>query len=523
MAFAFSKVLVANRGEIAVRIIRACREAGLGTVAVYSDADSAAMHVRMADEAYRLGPAPSAESYLSIAKILEVARLSGAEAVHPGYGFLSENAAFAEAVRAAGLAFIGPSPEAIRAMGDKAAARAAMEAAGVPVVPGYHGRPGVEALGGVSRGAPDDAELLAAAAGLGYPLLVKARAGGGGRGMRVVREAGELPAALVAARREALHAFGDGSLLLERYIARAHHVEFQVFGDSAGRVVHLLERECSVQRRHQKIIEESPSPLLDDGLRKRMGDAAVKAAKTAGYSNAGTVEFIVDPETREFYFLEMNTRLQVEHPVTELVTGIDLVRLQIRVASGEALPFAQEDIRGRGHAIECRLYAEDPERGFMPSSGPLLRYVEPAGPGIRVDSGFAEGDAIDLHYDPLVAKISCLAEDRQAALARMRGALSGTAVAGPTTNLEFLLEVLEAPDFAKATMHTTWIEENMGGWKSKSGEPSPELLAAAAIILGMAAESRDPAGPSDPDGKGDQRGLGGPWSADDGFRAGRKR
>ncbi len=529
MERAFSKILVANRGEIAVRVIRACREMGIATVAVYSEADAGAMHVRLADEAILIGPAPAAESYLSIAKIVEAARRSGAEAIHPGYGFLSENAAFAEAVEAAGLVFIGPSPAAMRAMGDKAAARAAMEAAGVPVVPGYHGLPGSP---------PSDDELAVAAARIGYPLLVKATAGGGGRGMRVISEAAGLAEGIAAARREALHAFGEGTLFVERYIARAHHVEIQVLGDSKGNLLHLFERECSVQRRHQKIIEESPSPLLDEGLRASMGATAVRAAKAAGYSNAGTVEFIVDPETRGFYFLEMNTRLQVEHPVTESVAGLDLVRWQIRIAAGEALPFRQEDLRSRGHAIECRLYAEDPSRGFLPTGGRLLRFAPPAGPGIRVDSGFAEGDSVGLHYDPLLAKIICSAEDRPTALARMRQALRGMAVLGIVTNWEFLRRLLDEPDFEEGRVHTTWIEERLQDWRPEELSPPPEFLAAAALAFGAGGMSdsgydRRPADHAAHTAAGSE-GIGGagrsasdfradpysPWRAADAFRSG---
>ncbi|HUX42790.1 MAG TPA: acetyl-CoA carboxylase biotin carboxylase subunit [Rectinemataceae bacterium] len=536
MGRSFSKILVANRGEIAVRIIRACREMGIASVAVYSDADHGSMHVRMADEALHIGPAPALESYLSIAKIVEAALRSGAEAIHPGYGFLSENAAFAEAVEAAGLVFIGPSPAAMRAMGDKAAARAAMEAAGVPVVPGYHGLPGSP---------PSDEELAAAASRIGYPLLVKATAGGGGRGMRVVTAASGLAEGLAAARREALHAFGDGTLFVERYIARAHHVEIQVLGDSLGNLVHLFERECSVQRRHQKIIEESPSALLDEELRSRMGEAAVRAAKAAGYSNAGTVEFIVDPATRGFYFLEMNTRLQVEHPVTESVTGLDLVRWQIRVAEGAALPFTQEELRSRGHAIECRLYAEDPSRGFLPTGGRLLRFAPPSGPGIRVDSGFAEGDTVGLHYDPLLAKIIAYAEDRPTALARMREALRRMAVLGIVTNWEFLRELLDEPDFEEGRVHTTWIEERLADWKHSEENPPPEFLAAAAFVFGAggskgmppnslgqssgghrsaglaSAGSRDSSGEARPAADGGSDPFS-PWQSADAFRSGGK-
>lgn len=504
----FSKVLVANRGEIAVRVIRACREAGLATVAVHSEADARALHARLADVSTPIGPAAARQSYLSIDNILDAARRTGADAIHPGYGFLSENADFAAAVRDAGLVFIGPSPEAIRAMGDKAAARAAMQAAGVPVVPGYQGSDGR---------APSDAELTAAAPSIGYPLLVKASAGGGGRGMRVVEQPGELPAALAAARREALHAFGSDTLLLERYVPKAHHIEFQIFGDGHGAVVHLLERECSAQRRHQKVVEESPSPLLDDELRERMGAAAVSAARAAGYSNAGTVEFIVDPATREFFFLEMNTRLQVEHPVTESVTGLDLVRLQLRVAAGEPLPFAQRDVRGRGHAIECRLYAEDPASGFMPSAGPLLRFRPPSGPGIRVDAGYEEGDAIGLHYDSMLAKLIVTAENRGAAVERALAALEDTAVIGPVVNLDFLRWLVDSGDFRAGRVHTTWIEEHLDSWKSERDGPPVEVMMAAAALLaeGAAAGAGGRGG-----ALGERQGRIDAWALADGFRAG---
>ncbi|RPI87430.1 MAG: ATP-grasp domain-containing protein, partial [Chloroflexi bacterium] len=356
----FEKILIANRGEIAVRVIHACREMGIASVAVYSQADRRALHTRLADEAVFIGPSEADQSYLSFDKILTAARQTGAQAVHPGYGFLSENADFAQAAADAGLVFIGPPPSAVRAMGDKASARRLVQVVGVPVTPGYEGL--------------DDLESLAREAGiLGFPLLVKAAAGGGGKGMRVVWEKAEFEEAAAAARREALHSFGDDHLILERYIPKAHHVEFQVLGDQHGNLLHLFERECSVQRRHQKIIEETPSMLLDDNLRSRMGESAVAAARAAGYQNAGTVEFIVDPETRQFFFLEMNTRLQVEHPITELLTGIDLVQWQIRIAAGEPLSFAQEETLPRGHSIECRLYAEDPSINFLPASGPLLR------------------------------------------------------------------------------------------------------------------------------------------------------
>src|SRR5512143_573429 len=395
----FKKILIANRGEIAIRIMRACRELGIQTIAVYSDADKNALHVRHADEAIHLGPAAPKESYLNVEKIIAAAKQTNADAIHSGYGFLSENAAFAAAVDSAQLTFIGPSAESIRLMGDKAESKIRMKQAGVPVVPG---REGLESV----------ADFNGAAQEIGYPVLVKAAAGGGGKGMRVVRGERGMAEALESARREALNAFGDERLLVEKYLPRAHHVEFQVFGDRHGHLVHLFERECSVQRRHQKIIEETPSPLLTPELRARMSGAALAAAGAAGYYNAGTVEFIVDPQTLEFYFLEMNTRLQVEHPITELVVGLDLVQWQIRVAAGQKFPHSQDDFTQRGHAIECRVYAENPAQGFVPSTGRLLRYIEPRGPGIRVDSGFSRTCDVTHFYDPLLAKLIVHAEDR---------------------------------------------------------------------------------------------------------------
>ena len=464
----FAKILIANRGEIAVRILRACRELGIATVAVYSEADRQALHVRLADEAVPIGPPAAAESYLATERILTAARLTGVQAIHPGYGFLSENAAFAAAVADAGLVFIGPSPAAIHAMGDKAQARAHMQAAGVPVVPGYQDE-------------DSDQALHEAAQALGYPVLVKAAAGGGGKGMRVVRAPAELPDSVAAARREARHAFGDERLIIEAYIPRARHVEFQILADQHDRVLHLFERECSVQRRHQKIIEETPSPLLDAGLRRAMGAAAVTAAQSVGYQNAGTVEFIVDPQRRAFYFLEMNTRLQVEHPVTELVTGLDLVQWQIRIAAGERLPFTQEQLSQRGHAIECRLYAEDPAGGFLPATGPLLRFIEPRGPGVRLDTGFTNGDDISIHYDPLIAKLVAFAEDRPSAIRRLQAALRETVILGVTTNWQFLQDILAEPDFQDGRVYTTWIEERFGDWRAPQCDIPPEVLVAAAL------------------------------------------
>ena len=461
----FNKVLIANRGEIAVRILHACKELGIKTVAVYSDADANAMHVRLADDAILLGASAPKESYLNIEKILDAARQTEAQAIHPGYGFLSENADFAEAVSAAGLTFIGPPASAIRAMGDKARAKLTMKAAGVPTVPG------AEALSGLD-------EYLAAADQIGYPVLVKAAAGGGGKGMRLVRSAREMAEALEAARRESQNAFGDERLLIEKYIENAHHIEFQVFGDQHGNLVHLFERECSVQRRHQKIIEESPSPLLMPEHREKMGAAAVNAAKAVNYLNAGTIEFIYDSRLSSFYFLEMNTRLQVEHPVTEAVTGLDLAQWQIRVAAGERFPFAQRNLSQRGHAIECRVYAEDPANGFLPSTGKILQFVAPQGPGIRVDAGLATGTDVTHFYDPLLAKIIVSAETREAAIRRMQLALKETVLHGVTSNLDFLQAILAHPDFAEGKINTKWVETSFD-WKP--AQASIEALIAAAL------------------------------------------
>lgn len=451
----FTKILIANRGEIAVRIIRACKELNIKTVAVYSAADAKAMHARMADEAILIGPPPPRESYLKIETIVAAAKRSGAEAVHPGYGFLSERAEFAEAVRAAGLVFIGPRPEAIRQMGSKTGARTIMAAAGVPVVPGYQGK-------GDSRIALT--EWAEAAAQIGYPVLVKAAAGGGGKGMRIVRSGAELGEAVAAATREAAHAFGDGSVFLEKYIENPRHIEFQVLADSLGNTIHLFERECSIQRRHQKIIEETPSPFLTLALREQMGDAAVAAAKAVGYVNAGTVEFIVD-EAGAFYFLEMNTRLQVEHPITEMVTGLDLVKAQIRIAAGERLWFGQGDVYQRGHALECRVYAEDPANNFFPSIGTITKAVEPTRPGVRVDSGVATSDEVSIHYDPMLAKVIAYAETRADAIQKMDLALADYRLRGLTTNLAFLRAVITHPAFGRGATTTHFIEHYMAGWQ----------------------------------------------------------
>ena len=440
-----SKLLVANRGEIALRVMRTCREMGVRTVAVYSDADRNALHVRAAYEAVRLGPAPARESYLRGEALIAAAKATGADAIHPGYGFLSENAGFARAVRDAGLIFVGPSPEAIEAMGDKLAARARMAAAGVPVVPG------------TSEPAGDDASLLVQARTLGFPLMIKASAGGGGKGIRIVRDESELLAAARRATSEAQSAFADGRVYLEKYLDEPRHIEIQVFGDSHGQVVHLGERECSLQRRHQKVVEERPSPLLDESLRAAMGAAAVKAAAAIGYTNAGTIEFLVDSR-RDFYLLEMNTRLQVEHPVTELTCGQDLVRWQLLVAAGEPLPLSQEQIRHEGHAIEVRLCAEDADHGFLPASGRVQRLELPGGPGVRVDGCLYEGLEVTPHYDPLLAKICVHAGTRELAIARMRRALAEVTVSGVITNLPFLRRVLDSEPFRSGCYDTTTLE-----------------------------------------------------------------
>jgi acetyl-CoA carboxylase biotin carboxylase subunit len=444
----FNKILVANRGEIAIRIMRACKELGIKSVAVYSDADKNALHVQNADEAIHIGDSSPKESYLNADKLIRAALDSKADAIHPGYGFLSENASFAGKVASSQLTFIGPSADSIRAMGDKAESKIRMKQAGVPTVPG-------------NEGLASENDFKTTAQEIGYPVLVKAAAGGGGKGMRIVNNEGELTESIESARREALNAFGDERLLIEKYIPNAHHIEFQIFGDQLGNLLHLFERECSVQRRHQKIIEETPSPLLTSELRAEMGEAAVKAAKAVGYYNAGTVEFIVDPTNLTFYFLEVNTRLQVEHPITELVTGIDLVHWQIRVAAGERFPFTQSHFTQRGHAIECRVYAEDPANGFLPSTGKLLQYIEPRGPGIRVDSGFTTGDEVTHFYDPLLAKLIVNAENRETAIQRMQAALKEYIVHGVITNIDFLQAVLSHPDFHKGEVTTRWVEKTM--------------------------------------------------------------
>src|SRR5256714_7983557 len=441
----FKKILIANRGEIAVRVVRACREMDISTVAVYSDPGALALHVRLADEAYLIGPAPSVESYLRIDRVVEAALTSGAEAVHPGYGFLAENAEFARAVSEAGLVFIGPPADAMELMGSKTSARRAALAAGAPVVPGT-----TEALASIM-------EARETAARVGYPVMLKAAAGGGGKGMGLVGWGGGLGAALEAAQPEAASAFGDPSVYIEKAVERPRHIEIQIFADTHGNFVHLGERECSIQRRHQKVVEECPSPIDDPSLRERMGAAAIRVARAASYVGAGTVEFLVSDVTRDFYFLEMNTRLQVEHPVTELVTGFDLVREQIRVAAGLPLSFTQTEVRWTGHAVECRVYAEDPEQDFMPSPGRITALRVPAGPGVRDDGGVYEGAEVPIHYDPLISKLATWGRTRAEAIERMRRALSEYAVGGIKTTLPFFREVMRDPEFIAGRLDTGFI------------------------------------------------------------------
>src|SRR5512142_2828706 len=443
----FKKVLVANRGEIAVRILRACRELGMASVAVYSEADRNALHVRYADEAYLLGPAPSRDSYLRGDKIIDIARKCGAGAIHPGYGFLAEREAFAGACIDAGITFIGPKPSAIAAMGDKMAARETVQAAGVPVVPGTEG-----------TGALSDEELLRLAPDIGFPLLIKASAGGGGKGMREVMSLAEMPGLLTSARREAEAAFGDGNVYLEKLVEGARHIEIQILADGHGNVIYLGERDCSLQRRHQKLIEEAPSPFMDEQLRRKMGEVAVKAAKAVEYLNAGTIEFLVDKD-RHFYFLEMNTRLQVEHPVTEVVTGIDIVAEQIRIARGRQLSYKQEDVEIRGHAIECRINAEDPYNDFIPSTGRITHALMPTGPGVRVDSGVYPGFEITPFYDPMIAKLIVWGETRAQAILRMRRALEEYRIIGVRTNIPFHQTMMDSHRFMGGQYDTRFVEE----------------------------------------------------------------
>jgi 3-methylcrotonyl-CoA carboxylase alpha subunit len=494
----FGKILIANRGEIACRVIRTARRLGIATVAVYSEADRAALHVELADEAWPVGPPPARESYLNIEAILDAARASGAEAVHPGYGFLSENAGFVEACEAAGLVFIGPPASAVRAMGSKAASKDLMLRCGVPIVPGYHGED------------QTPARLIEEAERIGFPVLIKASAGGGGRGMRVVGSAPEFVSVMAAAKREAAGAFGNDRVLIEKYLPHPRHIEIQVFADKRGNTIHLFERDCSIQRRYQKVLEEAPAPGVDPEKRRAMGRAAVTSARAVGYVGAGTVEFIADGEN--FYFIEMNTRLQVEHPVTEAVTGLDLVEWQIRIAAGEALPLGQQELALRGHAFEARLYAEDPGRGFLPQTGTLRGLLFPADDIARVDSGVRQGDVVTSFYDPMIAKIIAWGEDRPKALNRLRRALAETAVLGVPTNLDFLARVAAHPKFAVAAVDTGFIARHSDVLLSDPPAAPEMALAAAALarLLKLNAATQAAAAVSgDPNS---------PWASIDGWR-----
>jgi acetyl-CoA carboxylase biotin carboxylase subunit len=479
----FRKILIANRGEIAVRVLRACHEMGIAAVAVYSEADRGSLHVQLADEAYLIGPAESRNSYLSIEKIIGVARRTGCDALHPGYGFLAENPDLARACADAGIAFIGPSPEAMARLGSKTAARHVAREAGVPMVPGT--------LDPIE----DEAKAREAAREIGLPLVLKAVAGGGGKGMRVVEKAAEFEAAWRNAGSEALNSFGDGRLYMERYLASPRHIEIQVFGDNRGNVVYLGERECSVQRRHQKVIEEAPSPVVDAELRRAMGEAAVRLARAAGYRNAGTAEFLVD-EDGKFYFLEVNTRLQVEHPVTEAVTSLDLVKLQIRIAAGEELPFRQEDVTLRGHAMECRIYAEDPENQFFPSPGEILSLRLPEGPGIRNDVGVVSGWTVPGDYDPMLGKLIAWGADRAEAVARLARALDEYWVVGIKTNLALFRSVLRDPEFLAGAIHTRWLDQWLASRDSLLAAPaeSEEQIVATLAVALWEAKSANGAG-----------------------------
>jgi acetyl-CoA carboxylase biotin carboxylase subunit len=463
----FKKILIANRGEIAVRVIRACRELGIKAAVIYSEVDRASLHVQLADEAYLVGPAAPRESYLNIDRIIEIARSCQAEAIHPGYGFLAENPDFSRRCEEEGIIFIGPNSRALKLVGDKIMARRTMEEAGIPIIPG---------MKGVGR---DLDEYVKEARKLGYPVMIKASAGGGGKGMRIVYREEDLRPALEAGMREALAAFGDESVYLEKYIEEPRHVEFQVLADNYGHVIHLFERECSIQRRHQKIVEETPSQALTPELRQKMGETAKKVLQVAGYNNAGTVEFLLD-KNNNFYFLEVNARLQVEHPVTELTTGIDLVHQQIKIAAGEKLAFKQEDLKQRGHAIEGRIYAEDPARGFLPSSGKILFLQEPRGPGIRVDSGIYAGWDVPIYYDPILAKLIVWGENREIACRRMLAALKDYVILGIATTIPFLREVIGHPEFLAGRTTTNFIQKYFAGWQETIREVDLRRLAQAA-------------------------------------------
>jgi len=474
----FGKILIANRGEIAVRVMRACREMGIRSVAVYSDADRKSLHVRYADQAFNIGPAPSAESYLRIDRILDAARASGAEAIHPGYGFLAESHEFARACADAGVIFIGPPVAAMEMMGSKTAARRALIQAGLAVVPGAdHNLESLEE----ARRVADEA---------GFPVMLKASAGGGGKGLRLVRSQAELASAYSTARSEAQNAFDDPRVYIEKYLDRPRHIEIQILGDQHGNLIQLGERECSLQRRHQKVMEECPSPIMDEDLRRRMGEAALRIGKLAGYWNAGTVEFLFD-QNGSFHFLEMNTRLQVEHAITELVMGIDLVKEQIRITAGEKLAWRQQDVRMRGAAIEFRIYAEDPSRNFLPSPGQIVRLQEPAGPGVRRDSGVYEGWAVPLEYDPLLSKVAVWGTDRTEAIARMRRALGEYEVLGIKTNIPFFRRVLEHPDFVAGRLDTAFIDRVLAAGLIEETPPSPEEECVAMLATALQVEKHE--------------------------------
>ncbi len=483
----FKKVLIANRGEIAVRVIRACQEMGIGTVAVYSEADRAALHVLRADEARPIGPAPANESYLRIDKLMEAAKATGCDALHPGYGFLAENAGLARACKESGIAFIGPTAEAMELMGNKIEARRTAARAGAPLTPGTR-----DPVATPEQAAESAAEI-------GYPVMLKAVAGGGGKGMRLVREENDLAAALRDAQSEARNAFGDGAVYLEKFLENPRHIEIQILGDHHGNLIHLGERECSLQRRHQKVVEEAPSPVMTPALREAMGAAALKIARAAGYTNAGTVEFLVvasakNPLGFDFYFMEMNTRLQVEHPVTELVTGLDLVKEQVRIAAGEKLPWRQDDIRLSGHAIECRVYAEDPDNNFLPSPGLITELDRPFGPGVRLDGGVYAGWRVPLDYDPLLAKLVCWGADRSEAIARLTRALDEYRIGGIQTNLSFFRRLMTREDFLAGDMDTGLIERMLSREATTGPEPELEneiedVAAIAAVLMEMSASA----------------------------------
>jgi acetyl-CoA carboxylase biotin carboxylase subunit len=490
------KVLIANRGEISLRIARACRELGLRAVAVYSEADRDAPHVLGADEAYLLGPAPARESYLSVPRLLDAARRAGASLVHPGYGFLSENPGFARAITEAGLVFVGPSADSIDAMGSKALARQRVSAAGVPCVPGYDGEDQTEE------------RFAAEAARIGFPILVKPADGGGGKGMTVVDDLSQLREAVTSAQRLAQSAFGSSRLVLERYLRRPRHVEVQVFGDARGEVVHVYERECSVQRRHQKIIEESPCPVMTQALREKMTQAAVAAAKSVHYRSAGTVEFLLDEDNESFYFLEMNTRLQVEHPVTEWIAGVDLVSLQLRLALGEPLALSQRDFSLRGHAVEARVYAEDVAAGFLPSAGPVLRLSEPAGPFVRVDSGIREGYEVPVEYDPMLAKVSAWGETRGQAIARLLRALREYNLLGVATNIDYLCAILEHPAYQRGETSTRFLQDHLANYQAPAPSDDDLFAAIASELVGQDASPAQSRAPGSSNGHDD---LYSPW------------